>query len=128
MARFITSERMLNAVTATTTSGGFTVGNRRKLSLQVYATDITSGNGVFAIQVSNDSFATTDSSRQWVTYERLNVTTGVTGTTTFVATVTLSANTSRLITFEPRDHFEYMRVTCTVTTDGEFSAILAGID
>ncbi len=109
----------LNAVTATTTSGGVATGLSGVVSIQFIAASITSGNGVFTVGVSNDG-------TNWVAYNRLN--SNVTNTNaqfdTRVASVTLSSNSSAMVTFPPGDIFNFVRVTCTRTTDGAYSAIV----
>lgn len=115
-----TKETMLNAVTATTTSAGYDVGDRYNKSIQVFATGITSGNGVFTVDVSNDDV-------NWTAYNRINsnVTNTNTQTDARVASVTLSSNTSAMILIPDGDHFNYVRITCTRTTDGTYSAVLS---
>lgn len=114
-----TSETLLNAVTATTTSAGYYVGDRLKMSIQVFATGISAGNGVFTVDVSNDG-------TNWTAYNRLtsNVTNTNAQNDTRVASVTLSSNTSNFLFFPEGDHFRYIRITVTRTTDGTYSAIL----
>ena len=105
---------LLNAVIATTTSSEIDVGKYEKISLQLIAASITSGNGVFTIDVSNDG-------SNWDVYERIitNVTAG-----TVVNSVTLSSNSNQMVFINSNDAFKYMRVTVTRTTDGTYSAIL----
>lgn len=114
-------ETLLDAVTAaTTTSRSVGVDNASRLSLMIYATAITSGNGVFTVEVSNDP------TLGWVPYNRL--TTNVTNTNAQndarVASATLSSNTTAILFFPPGDTFNYLRTTCTRTTDGTYSAVL----
>ncbi len=96
---------------------------RSKLSLQFIASGITSGNGVFTVDVSNDG-------TNWIQYNRL--TTNVTNTNgqndTRVASVTLSSNTNAFVFFPVGDYFRYLRVSVDLTTDGVYSAILQSID
>ena len=114
---------LLNAVTATTTSSVFAVGDKKNLSLQFVASSITSGNGVFTVEVSNDG-------TNYVAYSRLvsNVTKTNAQTDTHVASVTLSSNTSSMAFFPSGDSFQFIRVTVTRTTDGTYSAILGFTD
>lgn len=109
------SRQLLNAVTATTTSLGMPVIFSGRGSVQFVAGSITSGNGVFTVDVSNDGV-------NWIAYNRL--TTNVANTNaqfdTRVASVTLSSNTSAIV-FIP-DPVVYFRVKVTVTTDGVYSA------
>lgn len=109
---------LLNAVTATATSNGVPVPNAGRLSISVTASGISSGNGVFTVEVSNDG-------TNWVAYNRItsNVTNTNAQTDTRVASVTLSSNTSNFLFFPPGDTFMSFRVKCTVTTDGAYTAV-----
>lgn len=95
------------------------VGDSMKYSIQLIASGIVSGNGVFTVQVSNDG-------TNWLAYNRLttNVTNTNVQTDTRVASVTLSSNTSAFVFFPAGDHFKYLRVNVDVTTDGTYSAVL----
>lgn len=108
---------VLNAVTATTTSGPIAGNAMGKVSIQLIAASIVSGNGVFTFQVSNDG-------SNWTTYNRMttNVTNTNAQTDTRVASVTLSSNTTAVVTMPETDTFAFVRVICTVTTDGAYSA------
>lgn len=121
MPQFTTKEVMLSAVSSTTTSAGFDVSLRCDLSIQLICSGHTSGNGVFTVDVSNDGGTT------WTAYNR--IVTNVTNTNaqfdTRVASVTLSANGSAFMFFPNNDHFQMIRVTCTVTTDGAYTATLS---
>ncbi len=110
---------MLTSVTATTTSNGVGVNNAGRLSIMVFATAITSGNGVFSVEVTNDPTV------GWATYNRLttNVTNTNAQTDTRVASLTLSSNTTNFLFFPPGDTFAYMRVKVVRTTDGTYSAV-----
>lgn len=107
----------LNAVTATTTSGGIQTGLFGNVTIQFTAASITSGNGVFTIDVSNDGTT-------WTAYNRLttNVTNTNAQTDTRVASVTLSSNLSQVVKIP--DLFNFIRVTCTRTTDGAYTAVV----
>ena len=121
---FTTQETLLSAVVATTTSLGIDVSERSKLSLQFLAASVSSGNGVFTVDVSNDNGTT------WTAYNRLttNATNTNTQGDTRVASVTLSSNTSAMAFFPEGDHFGMIRVTVTRTTDGAYSAYLKSIE
>lgn len=107
----------LNAVTATTTSGPIALGAMAKTSIQFLCASHTSGNGVFTIDVSNDNVT-------WTAYNKLttNVTNTDSQTDTRVSSVTLSSNTSAVVSIP--EEFAFLRVTCTVTTDGAYSAVV----
>lgn len=113
---------MLNAVVATvanTAALKYDVSKRALKSIQFVASGITSGSGAFGVEISNDGV-------NWVVYNRLtsNVTNTNAQTDTRVAGPTLSSNTSSIYFFPTSDYFRMIRVFCTVTTDGAYSAIL----
>lgn len=129
MSRFTTNQKVLDAVTADTTSGPQDVSMRRKISLQLVASGITSGNGVFTVEVTNNQDAA-GAPTNWVPYNRLttNVTNTNAQTDARVASATLSSNTSAMLFFPVGDYFRYLRVIVDVTTDGVYSAILQSVD
>lgn len=92
--------------------------NFGKNSLQMIASGITSGNGVFTVDVSNDA-------SNWVAYNRLttNATNTNAQTDTRVASVTLSSNTSSVVSLPITDNFAFWRVRVVPTTDGTYNAI-----
>lgn len=111
-------EVLLNGVTVTTTSSGVGVDNAARLSIQLKAASVSSGNGVFTVDVSNDEGA------NWVAYNRL--TTNVTNTNAQAdvraSSVTLNTNSGSMIFFPAGDTFGLIRVKCTITTDGVYTA------
>lgn len=111
---------MSSAVVGQTTTAMVAIGDRRIGSLQFTASGITSGNGVFQVQISNNG-------SNWVYYNRLtsNVTNTNGQTDTRVASFTLSANGSVFAFLPPTDTFQYLRVICTRTTDGSYGVILS---
>ncbi len=115
----IVSETETNfAWTTSTISAGFSpqgMGSSAQASLQFVASSITSGNGVFTVEVSNDG-------TNWVAYNRLttNVTNTNAQTDTRVASVTLSSNTSSVVTIP--DPYAFYRVKLVVSIDGNYSA------
>lgn len=119
---FTSLDKLLDAVVATTTSEGFNIGDRTKQSLQFICANRSSGNGVFTVDVSNDG-------TNWTAYNRLtsNLANSNVQADTRVASVTLNANGSNFAFFPEGDHFNYIRVTVTRTTDGTYSAILSGV-
>lgn len=112
-------EILLNAVTATATSRGVGVDNAGRVSLQFFATGISSGNCVFTVGVSNDGGTT------WTAYNRLitNVTNANSVNDVRVASVTLNTNSSSMLFIPAGDTFGLIRVTGTITTDGTYSAV-----
>lgn len=109
---------MLNAVTTTTTSGPLAVNDAGRLSIMVLATAVSSGNGVYTVEISNDG-------SNWSAYNRLttNATNTNAQTDARVASITLSTNTTNFLFFPPGDTFAFFRTKVTVTTDGSYSAI-----
>lgn len=113
------TQTLLNAVTATTTSAPFEIGSAVGVSLQFVASAITSGNGVFTVLVSNDGV-------NYIAYNRLvsNVTNTNAQTDTRVAAVTLASNTNAIVFIPESDAFKFIKVVATRTTDGTYSANL----
>jgi hypothetical protein len=123
MSRFTTVTTLLNAVAVDTTSEVLDVSMRTAISIQFVSANISAGNGVFTVQVSNDG-------TNFVAYNRLtdNLTNTNTQTDTRVASVTLSTNTSKIYFIPHGDYFRYMRVLVNQTTDGNYSAVVSTID
>lgn len=113
------TQTLLNAVVATTTSSAFEVGSATGISLQFIASAISSGNGVFTVEVSNDG-------ANWIAYNRLvsNVTDTNAQDDVHVASVTLSSNTNAMAFIPVDDAFKFIRTVVTRTTDGTYSALL----
>lgn len=116
---FTTLTTAIGAVTINTTSAAIAVGNRQLMSLQVIARGVSSGNGLFKVQVSQNADT-------WSDYFRLtkNITNTNAQNDTRVQSLTLSSNSSDFLFFPVGDHFNYIRVSCHVTTDGNYTAIL----
>lgn len=130
MARFTSNQTLINASTVSVTDPVTVLGTntadvsmRTKMSIQLIAATITSGNGVFKFYVSNDG-------TNWTAYNRAtsNVTNTNAQTDTRVASVTLSSSGSAMVFFPVGDHFRYIGVSLAVTTDGVYSAILQTVD
>jgi hypothetical protein len=88
-----------------------------KTSIQFIASGISSGNGVFTVEVSNDG-------TNWTAYNRLttNATNTNGQTDVRVASVTINSNTSAVVTFPSNDVFTFLRVKLVPTTDGTYNA------
>lgn len=114
--QFTDNKYVLNAVAVTTTSAGEDVSKRQQISVQFVATGISSGNGVFTIDATNDAAGGT-----WTTGVAFKDAVGLTNTQ-YVTSKTLSANGSA-IALVPVG-FNQIRVKCAVTTDGTYSAVL----
>lgn len=110
---------MLDGVTSSQSSAAVAVADRSKMSLQILATAISSGNGVFKVWVSNDG-------TNFVQYNRLtdNVVNSISEGDVRVASATLSTNSNKIYFFPPGDLFKYVNVAVTRTTDGTYSAFL----
>lgn len=109
---------MLAAVTTTTTSAPVPVNQAGRLSIMVLSSAVSSGNGVYTVQVSNDGI-------NFANYNRItsNVTNTNAQNDARVASVTLSTNTTNFLFFPPGDTFAYLRTIVNVTTDGSYSAV-----
>lgn len=108
------------AITVANTSAlRFDTSKRQLKSIQFIASGITSGNGAFGVEISNDG-------TNWVVYNRLttNATNTNTQTDLRAAAPTLSSNSSQICFFPTSDLFRYIRVFVTATTDGVYSAVL----
>lgn len=107
---------LIDAKAITTTSSGFSIENKEDITFQFIATGITSGNGVFTIDGSNDGIT-------WVTgLAFLDATATATGT--FVTSKTLSSAGSSAGYF-PNCGFKMIRAKVTFTTDGVYSCIVS---
>lgn len=111
---FTTNAPALSAATITTTSDAFDVSKRDQITVQITATAITSGNGVFSIDASNDG-------TNWVTGIAVQDVTA-TASGTWVASKTLSSNSTAMVYVKPGMRF--IRVKVVPTTDGSYSAII----
>ena len=88
-------------------------------SIQFVAENITSGNGVLTLEVSNDGV-------NWVAYSRLtsNATNTNVQQDVRVASLTQSTNASSVVTIPETDNFAYGRIKVVTTTDGACSVIV----
>ena len=104
-------------VTSTRTSEPQDVSKRDKVTLVFTSSGITSGNGVFSIDASNDN-------SYWVTGIAFQSASAVGVTTTpGVKSATLSKNTTWGAVLDPSG-WSYIRVKVVVSTDGRYNAIL----
>lgn len=114
-------EVLLNGVAATTTSRMTGVDDAGRLSLQVFASGITTGSATFTAQVSNDG-------TNWVGYNRFNsnITNANTAFDTRIASVLIGTNSGSMLFVPAGDTFNFIRVVATLnnTNDGAYSAIL----
>jgi hypothetical protein len=89
------------------------------MTMQFKGASISSGNGVFTVEVSNDGLS-------WTVYSRLNsnVTNTNGQTDTRVASVTVNSNASTVVSVPTSDMFAFWRVKVIPTTDGNYSAYI----
>lgn len=125
MTKFTTNQNILDAVTGagtTVTGEVFDISMRKEISFQ-FTADVSAGNGVFSIEVSNDGV-------NFVTYNRLttNVTNTNAQTDIGVASVTLNSDTSVIYMMRHGDHFRYCRAKVAITTDGTYTCTMASVD
>lgn len=110
--------KLLDAVTATTTSEKVNIENAEKVSLVFTRANHSAGASAFAVEVSIDGV-------NWVTFSKLisNTTNTNAQQKTRVASVSLSSNTSSTVAMDlENDIYRWMRVTVTETTDGTHTA------
>ncbi len=115
---YTTNAKMLNAITTAglNTSEAFDVSKRQLVTVQFVAADISSGNGVFTIDGSDSNV----DSAKWTRISFLDAT--QTDVATYAVSTTLNSNTTAGAIVKPG--WRYIRVNCTITTDGTYSAIL----
>lgn len=111
--------KVLDDVTATTTSVAVPIAGAKKVVLVYKRADHNSGNTVFSATVSLDG-------TNYITYNKWidNVANTNGQTLTRVASKTLSANGTGILTMDPDDGFLDIKITATETTDGTHSAWL----
>jgi hypothetical protein len=108
---------LLDGVTATTTSRAINLNNFENVSVQVLASGISVGNGVFTVLGSNDG----------VNYKALYfVDNAAAALGTLVNSKTLSANGSDVVYLHNSMLPEFIQVKVVVTTDGAYSCFVRG--
>lgn len=105
---------LLNAVSTSTVSDAYDISKRQQVTMQFIASDITSGNGVFTLDVSNDG-------SNWVTGIAF-LDAKQTAVSTFVVSKTLSSDISEGAIVIPG--WKFIRASVLATTDGSYSAIM----
>lgn len=102
--------------TADYTSDAILIAGADKVSF-VFKGDVTSGNGVFAVEVSADG-------ENWVSYNKLidNVINSISENLTRVASKTVSTDTQVYVSMSPEDCYQFIRVSLNMTTDGTYNA------
>lgn len=98
----------------TTTSTGIDISKREQVSFQFIAGSITSGNGVFSVDASNDG-------TNWVAGIAFQDSTSA-NSTTWVTAKTLSSNTT-VMGFLPMAPYRLIRYKVVASTDGVYSVV-----
>ena len=116
MLNFI-EKKPLDAVTATTTSGPINVAGYKRIGIQVLASAISSGNGVFTVEATSDgtnwkALATLIKNAANTSSEQL----------TRIASITINANGSDFVYLDEFVAVKAIRIKVVVTTDGKYSA------
>lgn len=107
----------LSLVTSTATSPTIDISRQERTSVEFIAASVSSGNGVFTIDGSNDK-------TNWVLAIAFQDAQS-TASTTYATSKTLGVSSCAGAYVPPG--FEFIRVKCTVTTDGSYSAIVFSI-
>ena len=107
---------LLSAVAATTTSEAINIENLQDITLHFLAASISSGNGVFTVNGSNDGI------NYLTSIAFLDAVATATGT--FKTSHTLSSNVSGAA-YLRNCGFKMITVTVTRTTDGAYSCFLS---
>jgi hypothetical protein len=117
----------LDGVTTSSTSTAMWVGDYERIGLLFSAAAISSGNGVFSLQVSQSGNAS-DVPTSWVNYNMLidNVTNSNVQTLTRVASKTLSANGDVLVWLDTLFPVTHLRTIVVRTTDGTYTVKVIG--
>ena len=118
MLNFI-EKKVLDAVTVTTTSDPVNVSGYKRIGIQILASAITSGNGVFTVEATSDG-------TNWKALATLidNVANTNAQQLTRVASKTLSTNGSDFLYLDNFVAVKAIRVKATVSTDGACSAFV----
>ena len=119
-------EKVLDDVTATTTSNPVDIRGARKVTLICERDDHGSGSSAFTGTVYATATDDAASRSDGVAYKRWisNATNTNSQTIVRVQTLTLSSDTTDFMTMSPEDAFEQITITVTETTDGTHSAWL----
>ena len=110
--------KVLDEVTATTTSDAVDIEGASRISLLFKRADHSSGNTVFTVLVSIDDI-------DYITFNKLvdNLANTNGQQLTRVASVTLSSATQKLYAMDlQHSHYRYMKIVATETTDGTHTA------
>jgi hypothetical protein len=114
----------LNAVTATATSPNIPVGQARRIGILIRCANHTAGNGVFTFKASLEDVSITPQTMTALNMVIDNLTNTNAQMPTRIASKTLSANGDALLWLDQTCFVNWLQITCTVTTDGTYSAYL----
>lgn len=112
----------LDAVTATTTSDKFYVGNAKKIAILLRRADHSSGTSAFAVKASLDEMGTVTPTMTALNLWIDNVTNTNTQNPTRVNGKTLAADGDAFLFLDPAVHINWLEITVTETIDGTHSA------
>ena len=115
MSQFTDNVTLLDAVTATTTSATFDISKRSRVGIVLLAASITSGSGIFTVDLSNDG-------TNWIQMAAMQDA-QATASTTWVTSKTLNANTTAGLLL-PRNGWKAIRINVVRATDGAYTAIM----
>ena len=118
--------KVLDDVTATTTSDPVDIRGARKVTLICERDDHGSGSSTFSGTVYATATDDAASRSDGITYSRWisNTTNTNSQMITRVASLALSSDTTNFLTMSPEDAFEQITITVTEVTDGTHSAWL----
>jgi hypothetical protein len=107
----------INTAVATTTSDAIDVKNAKRITLYLQRSVHSAGSTDFTVTVSGDDVT-------YIGYNKLitNVANTNGQTLTRVATVSLSSNTTSMVSFSVEDCFQSIKITATRNTDGTADA------
>ncbi len=118
----IKTQLALNAVTATTTSNKFWVGDAKRVGILLRRADHGSGSSAFTIKGSLDPIGTVTPTMTALNMFLDNATNTNGETLTRVNGKTLSANGDAFLWLDPACLINWLEITMTKTTDGTSSA------
>lgn len=109
--------KALDAVTATTTSGGIDTVGVKKVGIQITSAGVTSGTGTLSVDVSNDGVS-------WETDVAFISSVSTTPATRVVSLATSGNNDTKFAYLGIDFAARFIRVKCTFATDGSYSVFV----
>lgn len=116
------SIKVIDAVTATTTSKKIYVGGARRIGFQLRRADHSSGSSALSVKISMEEENVVSPTMVATNMLISNVTNTNAQTLTRVASISLSANGDAFCWLDPLCVVNWVEVTVTETTDGTHSA------